>query len=495
MPRITSGKEFAKTAKGEDRIQGISVRFAKDSDSKLVCIDIDTKILGSGEEFALHRRRLAEEIISKIPESLKEKLVIEKSMNWGIHIWFYLPELPEIPVKWVKHKPEGKDEAEYLFEFINSRTKNGGQVLVYPSYGYSMINDKVITEATELAPDEFSELRSICESYMNVEPERIEIKTREERAESSSKKIAGMNDWATDIDQAVEIVKQKLIDEGYELVSTEPHGSEGNEAHLLRRPGTDNKYSVAIDTHTGVIYPHSSNTMFEGETGTSSIKALKDHFGFTTKDLIERGVLTAPPREDDKYTSDLDMAIKAFAPKFKRQVPKHVTTNRNELILFFAAKEKLSFTKKILNEETGELESHTITAQSLIKKIEGFKSLVFRALLEKDYELRYNIIFHAIEFKLRSKPNSAWTRVVNTDSFLQAMLKNYGIDIHKEKARSVLNARSGYGVEPVAPDADPIRAKFESLTGEGEPTVEEDNTLIMPEADKLCGCLCRNSLA
>ncbi len=265
---------------------------------RVVCVDVDTK-------YDIHGT-LWTDFTDKIPESIKEKVMCQRTQNGGYHLVFKVPSscLNKNEKLASRYTTPGEKHETYMEAWLNPATKDiahnilqqdksrilietrsgtaeacGGYFVTYPSPGYKLVHGKI----GELTEDEYELVFEAARSLNQVVSEDRSIE---------KKKYSGK--WAVtpfdDYDENGDVVNL-LLEYGWQ--NSSPLFGRRNIDFI--RPGkTYNKKSAMLDTDTRIFNVFSTSTLFDVNRGyrPSSLFISLVHEGDIEKaynDLIGKG--------------------------------------------------------------------------------------------------------------------------------------------------------------------------------------------------------------
>ncbi len=284
---------------------------AGESSGNLEMIDIDCKYDITGT--------LYERYMEEIPEQLKNRLIIQTTINKGYHLIYRCSQI-EGNKKLAQRDTtlqEQKDEVEKaLVENLKlpvdkqrkpeqikpSKVKDlfetrgqGGYFLVQPSKGYKIIQGK-LSEIPLITEIEREYLISLARSFNEVTPEQPTP-----TQVTKTNKFFHISPF-DDYDQKCD-VPSLLEEHGWTIAK-----KQGSGRYYMKRPGTENPYSATYDRDKNWFTVFSSSTEFE------PLKAYKPYAVWATLNGISDWL------DVSKELSKQGYGIKNDAPKPKEKV-------------------------------------------------------------------------------------------------------------------------------------------------------------------------------
>lgn len=262
-------KKIGETFKGAE---GIAIRTGKDT--KITCIDIDTKYCLDGT--------LGDDFLNQIPKQLRSKLKINGTKNGGLHIIFTSDYMTgntvlasrettdeEVIATFSEALRKGKTFKESVINASQDRqrvlvetrggspTSFGGYFLIPPSNGYKAIQNVPIPHLTMDETELLYNIGySLCKNVKMVRKVRLG-KSLEKRADLTAfKKIDGSH-----------ILKAY----GWEEV-----GRERTEVRLKRPGNAISKDSAIYNLDTNIFVCFSTSTVFRAGEGYNNVDLLME---------------------------------------------------------------------------------------------------------------------------------------------------------------------------------------------------------------------------
>lgn len=226
----------------DKRCTGIAI-VSGPSSGNIEIIDIDSKYDLTGTLF--------ERFMEELPAYMVEQLVVAKTANNGYHLIYRAPNI-EGNQKLAQRKATEEELAAKPGDKVRVLVETrgiGGYFLVNPSPGYEIIHGKLsnIPEFNEKERDFLIEVGR----YMNeLVPEQAA--PREVASLSSGYHISPFDDFDSKCD-----VVALLESHGWEV------GRQNGRKFLMKRPGTENKWSAEYDQDKNWFTVFSSSTQFE----------------------------------------------------------------------------------------------------------------------------------------------------------------------------------------------------------------------------------------
>ncbi|QLH52772.1 MAG: hypothetical protein CH6_0081 [Candidatus Kapaibacterium sp.] len=248
------------------------------------------------------------EILNGTLPGLFDKLVIQKTQSGGYHIVYRANTVISGNTKLASRVVNGKHDT-----FIETRGE-GGYALVYPSDGYSLLQN-TFPEVPVISAEERELLLDICRSFNQIEKEPPTIKSKEYTSETKKDRPGDLFNKEGDIHKYLE-------KHGWRLV----HRSGPRE--FWQRPGKSGRgWSATFNFIPNKFYVFSSNAPpFEPEHSYDkfSVYALLEHggdFRKAAKELAELGFVgNGKPRLKkvsviiDKTSVDLNHSLNGDLP-------------------------------------------------------------------------------------------------------------------------------------------------------------------------------------
>jgi hypothetical protein len=276
----------------DSRCSGIAIASGPSS-GNIEIIDVDCKYDLTGDLFD----RFIIQVSDSFP-SMWEKLVIAETANNGYHVIYRAPNI-EGNQKLAQRKANDEELAAKPGDRVRVLIETrgiGGYFLVQPSPGYKVIQGS-LSNIPELTAEERNALMEISRFFNEIIPEQQQ--PREVASLSSGYHISPFDDYNSRCD-----VIQLLEEHGWTV------GRQYGRKTLMKRPGTENKWSAEYDQDKNWFTVFSSSTMFE------VLKAYKPYavyavlnditdFKVLASKLIEMGYGVVNKSRDQAYTKNI----------------------------------------------------------------------------------------------------------------------------------------------------------------------------------------------
>jgi hypothetical protein len=229
----------------DKRCSGIAI-VSGPSSGNIEIIDVDCKYDLTGDLFD----RLIIQISDSFPE-LFSKLIVAETANKGYHI-IYRCSVIEGNQKLAQRKASEEELASKPGDRVRVLLETrgiGGYFLVQPSPGYKMIQG-TLSNIPVITPEERNAIMEICRFFNEVIPEQYT--PREVANLSSGYHISPFDDYNSKCD-----VVRLLEEHGWTI------GRQYGRKFLMKRPGTENKWSAEYDQDKNWFTVFSSSTEFE----------------------------------------------------------------------------------------------------------------------------------------------------------------------------------------------------------------------------------------
>ena len=226
----------------DKRCSGIAI-VSGPSSGNIEIIDIDSKYDLTGTLF--------ERFMEELPPYMVDKLVIATTANNGYHIIYRAPNIEgnqKLAQRRATEEELSAKPGDKVRVLIETRGI-GGYFLVNPSPGYTIMHGK-LSEIPEFDEMERNFLIEVGRYLTEIVPEQVT--PREVTSLSSGYHISPFDDYNSKCD-----VVALLESHGWEV------GRQMGRKFLMRRPGTENKWSAEYDQDKNWFTVFSSSTMFE----------------------------------------------------------------------------------------------------------------------------------------------------------------------------------------------------------------------------------------
>jgi hypothetical protein len=255
IPSMKYWKKYQSVPMQEHELDNFNSEYAKGLaivagkvSGNLEMIDIDSKYDITGTMY--------DDYVNQIPQSLFEKLIIQKTVKNGYHIIYRCSEiegnqkLAQRPTT-EEERAERKDEkVKVLFETRGE----GGYFLTTPSVGYKVIQGK-FSNIHEISVDERNYLLELARSFNTyIEPQ---YEPKEAKAFGSQYSVSPFEDYNNRCD-----VVSLMCEHGWSVVRQKGRKT------LLKRPGTtDSLHSAEYDADKNYLCVFSTSTEFDALKG------------------------------------------------------------------------------------------------------------------------------------------------------------------------------------------------------------------------------------